>query len=69
MNVCKLIQNEFIVLVCLSVCFNFDSAGLSLGTCEFLVFNGVNFETSGLVLLDGDTENLIFRDSRSLVLG
>ena len=32
-NVCKLIQNEFIVFV-----------------CEFFVFTGVNFETSGLVL-------------------
>ena len=49
MNVRKLIQNEFIVLVCLSVCYNLDSAGLSLATCEFLVFTGVNFETSGLV--------------------
>ena len=48
-DVCKLIQNEFIVLVCLSVCYNLDSAGLSLATCEFLVFTGVNFETSGLV--------------------
>ena len=26
-----------------------DSAGLSLVTCEFLLFSGVNFETSGLV--------------------
>ena len=49
-NVCKLIQNEFIVLLCLSLCFNLDSAGLSLATCEFLMFTVVNFETSGLVL-------------------
>ena len=49
-NVFKLIQNEFIVFVCLLICFNFDSVGLSLATCEFLVFSGVNFETSGLVL-------------------
>ena len=27
-----------------------DSAGLSLVTCEFLLFSWVNFETSGLVL-------------------
>ena len=27
-----------------------DSAGLSLIDCEFLLFSGVNFETSGLVL-------------------
>ena len=26
-----------------------DSAGLSLVDCEFLLFSGVNFETSGLV--------------------
>ena len=31
---------------------NLDSAGLTLGTYEFLVFSGVNFETSGLVFLD-----------------
>ena len=35
----------------MSICFNLDSAGLSLVTCEFLVFSGVNFETSGLVFL------------------
>ena len=33
----------------LSIYFNLDSAGLSLATWEFLVFSGVNFETSGLV--------------------
>ena len=53
-NVCKLIQNQFIVSVCLSICFNLNSAWLSLGMCEFLVFSGVNFETSGLVHLDVD---------------
>ena len=36
LNVCKLNQNEFIVLVCLSICFNLDSAGLNLAACEFL---------------------------------
>ena len=44
-----LIQNEFIVSVFLSICFNLDSAELSLAACEFLVFPGVNFETSGIV--------------------
>ena len=30
-----------------------DSAGLSLVTCEFLLISGVNFETSGLVFIQG----------------
>ena len=34
-------------LVCVSICFNLDSARLSLVTCEFLGFSGVNFEISG----------------------
>ena len=28
-----------------------DSAGLSLVNCEYLLFSGVNFETSGLVYI------------------
>ena len=43
-------SNEFIVLVCLLMFFNLDSVGLSLATCEFLVFSGVNFKTSGLII-------------------
>ena len=64
-TVCKLIQNEFIVSVCLSICINLDSGGLSLATCEFLVFTGVNFETSGLVI-SGATfgKKISFRESR-----
>ena len=49
LGVCKLIQNGSIILVCVSVLFNFDLAGLSLVTFEFLLFSGVNFDTSGLV--------------------
>ena len=50
-NICKLLPNEFIVSVCQSVGFNLDVALISLVTCGFLLFPGVNFDTSGLVLI------------------
>ena len=34
-----------------------DSAGLSLVDCEFLLFSGVNFETSGLVFYPDSPAN------------
>jgi len=35
----------------MSVCFNIDSAGLTLVTGDFFLFSWVNFETYTLVLI------------------
>ena len=43
-----------------------DSAGLSLVTCEFLLFSGVNFETSGLVFYCwANLENKLVSEAKS----